>query len=105
MFPVRKKPGLRCVLLSLAFLLLNVSIGKAQTLIPLNSTWRYFKGTAEASSPISAWREKDFADEAWSSGPAPFYYGETFASGTLLNDMRNGYTSFFLRQSFSVADP
>src|SRR5688572_27402439 len=28
----------------------------SQTLIPGNSTWRYVKGTSEASSPTTAWR-------------------------------------------------
>src|ERR1041385_2546506 len=80
------------------------SICRAETLIPLGSTWKYFKGTAEASNPTTAWRDTNFDDSAWASGPGAFYYGETL-TGTLLNDMRNLYTTVFLRKNFTVANP
>src|SRR3954469_9240839 len=89
------------------FILLGIfasSICRAETIIPLGSTWKYFKGTAEASNPTTAWRETNFDDSAWASGPAAFYYGETLI-GTLLNDMQNRYTTIFLRKNFVIANP
>src|SRR3954471_19208493 len=89
------------------FILLGIfasSICRGETIIPLGSTWKYFKGTAEASNPTTARRETNFDDSAWASGPAAFYYGENL-TGTLLNDMRNVYTTVFLRQNFTVANP
>ncbi|HEY6229221.1 MAG TPA: lamin tail domain-containing protein [Verrucomicrobiae bacterium] len=89
------------------FILLAVfasSISRAETIVPLGSTWKYFKGTAEASNPTTAWRDPNFDDSAWPSGPAAFYYGETL-TGTPLNDMRNLYTTVFLRKNFTIANP
>src|SRR5690242_8803282 len=89
----------------LVFLAVFVSsICHAQTIVPLGSTWKYFKGTAEASNPTTAWRETNFDDSAWASGPAAFYYGENL-TGTLLGDMRNVYMTVFLRKSFTIANP
>lgn len=76
----------------------------AAVLVPLNSTWSYQKGTAEASTPISAWRGLSFNDSAWSSGVMPFHYGENIAGGTLFGDMRSNYGCIFLRRTFVVTD-
>ncbi|MCB1125439.1 MAG: CotH kinase family protein, partial [Verrucomicrobiae bacterium] len=98
------RPGrrLRAVLAG-AVLLLSAGL-LADTVIPLDATWRYFKGTTEASSPKDAWRQGAFDDSAWETGPAPFYYGENVAGGTLITDMRNSYTTLFLRHSFTLAN-
>ena len=74
------------------------------TLIPDHSTWKYFKGLSEASSPTTAWRALSFDDTAWLSGPATIGYGESFIA-TPLDDMRNNYTTVFLRKTFVVNDP
>ena len=76
----------------------------AQVLVPQKAYWKYWKGTAAPSSPASAWREVGFNDSAWLNGLAPIYYGENLGTGTVLSDMRNGYSSFFARKSFSVVD-
>ena len=76
----------------------------AQTLIPLKAAWRYFKGTAEPSA-TGVWRDKTFSDSGWALGAAPFYYGETFSSGTVLSDMRSNYTTVYLRKTFDVVNP
>ena len=73
------------------------------TLIESNSTWKYFKGRTEASSPTTAWRQLNFNDAGWSSGVAPIGYGETFII-TPLSDMRSNYTSVFFRKTFFVPD-
>lgn len=85
-----------------ALLLPPQIFAQTQNLLPLGATWRYYKGTTEASTPTSAWRAPDFADGAWLSGPAPFRYN-VGSGGTVLSDMRNGYTTVFLRTTFNVA--
>ncbi len=100
--------------LSLLVLLGMIVLGSeahARVLVATNSTWRYFKGTAEASTPTNAWRELAFDDSAWLTGAAPFHYGtnavggdDNLTNGTLLTDMRSGYTCVFLRQTFVITD-
>jgi hypothetical protein len=75
----------------------------AVTLIASNSTWKYFKGTSEASAPTSAWRLASFNDAGWQTGPGAIGYGETFLS-TFLSDMRSNYTTVFLRKEFVVTN-
>lgn len=73
-------------------------------LIGMESAWRWQKGTAEASAPDpAAWRQRGFDDRSWNVGAAPFFYGEPL-TGTVLNDMRGGYTSVYLRSTFVVSD-
>lgn len=78
---------------------------RADELFPVGSQWRYFKGTNEPSMPDSkAWRTPDFTDAAWPEGPAAFYYGDPF-TGTEIPDMRNSYTTLFLRRTFKASNP
>ena len=78
-------------------------------LVPARSTWKYFKGLSEASSPIGAWRDLDFNDSnpgVWPTGGLPIGYGEPALSfGTTLSDMQGGYSSVYLRKKFVVDDP
>ncbi|MBL9137251.1 MAG: lamin tail domain-containing protein [Verrucomicrobiales bacterium] len=67
--------------------------------------WRYRKGTAEASNPVSAWREPSFDDANWAAGRLPIGYDPALALGTPLADMRGQYVSVFLRRTFDIADP
>lgn len=77
---------------------------QSATLIPAGAAWRWRKGTNEASSPISAWRQLSFNDASWTVGNAPFHYGEGLTGGTLLSDMRNNYTCIFLRSRFVLTN-
>src|SRR5687768_1997726 len=82
-----------------ALICLQTALG-GDVLIPQNGTWKYTKGSA----PIAAqWKDAAFNDTAWPKGTAPFYYGEPLA-GTVLSDMRNNYTTVYLRRSFNVTD-
>ena len=74
--------------------------------------WKYFPGTQEASDPVDAWRQLDFDDAAWSSGPSPIGYGED-AVVTELTEMRQvgdegdpdyvpGHISLFMRTKFTL---
>lgn len=85
---------------------------RAAEVIPADAEWRYFKGTAEASSPdTTAWRQAGFDDSSWASGQAAFFYEHDPASGTAytghteLADMFGGYTCVFLRKTFVLGDP
>ncbi|MFM1770623.1 MAG: Inner spore coat protein, partial [Verrucomicrobiota bacterium] len=76
-------------------------------LVQSNSLWRFQKGLAEVSAPVSLWRTNGFDDSGWSNAAAPFFYGDTvYASaanpGTLLSDMLGGYSSVFLRRTFVI---
>ena len=85
----------------------RTSAGIAATsddLIAPESTWKYWKGTSEPSVPISAYRTIGFDDSAWSIGQTPIGYGEGFIN-TNLADMRNGYSTFYMRRDFNVDDP
>ncbi len=85
----------------------TVPNGVAQdTLIAPGSIWKYRKGVSEASNPPAAWRQPEFADTAWAEGAMPFHYGyANLAGGTRLTDMRNGYTTVYLRHAFPVSEP
>ncbi|MBN1671779.1 MAG: fibronectin type III domain-containing protein, partial [Kiritimatiellae bacterium] len=75
-----------------------------QDKIAKGGTWRYRKGTAEASAPATRWRETGFDDGGWASGNAPFGYGP-LSYATVLDMNRVKYASVFLRKTFSVEDP
>lgn len=92
---------------SLALVCLFTAVaGQAQILVATNSAWAWQKGSAEVSNPTTAWRSRVFDDSAWPRGDAPFYYDteNVYRGNTLLSDMRNGYTTIYLRKSFSVAN-
>lgn len=75
---------------------------QAGELIPPGSGWRFFKGQAEASNPIEAWRGPEFSDPGWGLANAPFYYGETVTGGTFVGDMQNQYSTLYLRHRFQA---
>ncbi|MBN1674974.1 MAG: chitobiase/beta-hexosaminidase C-terminal domain-containing protein, partial [Kiritimatiellae bacterium] len=75
---------------------------RAELLVSRGTTWRYVKGSAEASDPRSEWRMLDYADAAWPKGLAPFGFGES-GLGTTLSDMQGSYSTFFIRKTFTVS--
>ena len=70
-------------------------------IIPDNSTWRFMRGN---NNPPGSWRELDFDDSDWESGPTGIGYGDG-DDRTELNDMRNSYLTVFCRKTFEVDDP
>ena len=65
--------------------------------------WHYRKGTSEASTPVEAWRQREFAeDETWSIGRTSIGYGD-IDDATILTDMYANYISVFLRRTFTIA--
>lgn len=76
----------------------------AATLVPSTGVWKYARGRSEPSpDDPTAWRQREFSDGLWLTGVAPFYYGENF-NGTAITDMRNNFTTVFLRTHFNVSD-
>lgn len=80
-----------------------MTASQAQALVTTGATWRYRKGTNEFSAPVEFWRNRAFTDASWSTGPAPFHYGEGLTEGTVLPDMAGRYTSIALRKTFTVS--
>ncbi|MCL4179633.1 MAG: lamin tail domain-containing protein [Verrucomicrobia bacterium] len=80
---------------------------QAETVVPLDSNWRWLKGLSEASSPDpTAWRQVGFNAGAWPEAPAPFWYGDVQPSpGTELSDMRYNYSCVFMRGEFVLENP
>ncbi|MBL9139055.1 MAG: lamin tail domain-containing protein [Verrucomicrobiales bacterium] len=76
----------------------------SQVLVTTNATWAFRKGLAEPSAPPAAWRDERFDIQSWSSGRAPFYYDTeaVYGGATELADMRNRYTTLYLRREFEV---
>jgi len=69
-----------------------------------SASWKYFKGdTAEPSNPVDAWRKVNFNDGLWLEGQTSIGYGDN-DDNTELDDMRNEYSTIYLRHKFSVSD-
>ncbi len=64
-------------------------------------TWRFFRGTGPAGTPAEAWRQADFDDSAWETGPAGFGYGDG-DDATLLDDMQGRYLAVYIRKDFTL---
>lgn len=75
-----------------------------QPLIPLGAVWRYLD---DGSNQGTAWRETNYNDFAWSSGPAQLGYGDG-DEATLVNSGPNPNDRFittYFRRTFVVSDP
>jgi hypothetical protein len=73
---------------------------EAQISFSQGNTFKYLKGNAATVTPDQLLGVA-FNDAGWVSGSAPFRYGKG-SGGTLLDDMRNAYTTFYLRTTFNV---
>jgi hypothetical protein len=104
--PYRWRAGWLPIWLAVSVLcvLPSVAEGTQIRLIDVGAEWRYLKGSQEASVPMEAWREPGFDDSSWPIGRSGFGYGDG-DDATLLNDMRNAYSSVFIRRRFTVSDP
>ena len=69
-------------IVGLGFALAAVAPAKAATVTLVSSpaTWKWRKGTNEASNPISAWRAIDYEDSQFTTAPAPFCRTQNMAS-------------------------
>ncbi|HMC28578.1 MAG TPA: lamin tail domain-containing protein, partial [Verrucomicrobiae bacterium] len=101
------------VLLS-CFFVLPAPRANAAVLITNGSSWKYFIGTQEASTPVNAWRQLGFVDSAWQDGITPIGYAvpandpggyEATIRTTLPTSTDGNYSSVFLRKTFVVSNP
>ena len=75
-------------------------------LVRVGETWRYLKGTNEASAPVTAWRQIGFDDSGWLTDQSGFGYSYlSFGAATTLSDMPLNYLSVFFRKKFTVLRP
>src|SRR5439155_5815538 len=72
----------------------------SHVLVAPEVSWRLFKGTTE---PEASWEILDEASlsTAWKSKPGGFGYGYP-NEGTVLSDMKNGYSTAYIRHTFLV---
>lgn len=82
---------------------ITTETGGATTLLSSGALWRYFKGLSEPSATAGVWRLTGFDDSKWLVGNTPIGFGEPFIA-TNLSDMRGGYTSVYLRNTFNVSN-
>ncbi len=78
------------------------------TLLPLAASgWSWRGGATEASDPTMAWRLGSFVEDgSWNASvQSPIGYGSVtgVTINTTITDMRNNYSCFFARNTFTVA--
>ena len=74
---------------------LETTTGTTDAVVPLGSTWSYLD---DGTDQGTAWRESDFDDSGWESGPAQLGFGE----GDEATVITQGATTFYFRHDFNV---
>jgi len=75
-----------------------------EMLIPPGSIWHYWD---QGTTPAGAWRQIEFDETAWSSGPAQLGYGDG-GEATVVSfgpDSGSKYITTYFRHSFALDDP
>jgi hypothetical protein len=91
---------IRNYLLSFSILLM-IGIGaKAQISFSQSSSFNYLKGKEATNLPTN-WMNGNYNPTTWSSGKAPFWYGDG-TGGTIISDMQNSYSTIYLRSKFTA---
>jgi hypothetical protein len=93
----------------LASVMISPALGDEISLVRVGETWRYYRGTSEPSTPVTEWRQIAFDDSGWLEGPSGFSttgYSPT-SEATYWSQLPPASVahSFYLRRTFSVADP
>lgn len=106
-----RRPNWLLRFFTLAAVLVPLLISAQENVITNGATWRWQRGTNEASTPFTAWRTNGFNDSAWFVGPAPFSYGanatgrdDGVTTGTVVSNMINSFRCIFLRCSFVITN-
>ncbi len=73
-------------------------------LIKVGEDWRFFRGTKPPSTPDTGWKEIEFYDLDWETGPSGFGYGDG-DDATELTDMRWNYMTVYIRKEFFLSPP
>jgi hypothetical protein len=99
------RPMIRCTWFFLALLCLGHHPLRAADVISTGSSWRFLRGTNEASLPdTTQWRRLTFNDSTFANAPGPFWYGDAYPGGTVLTGMQNVYTCIYLRKTFVISN-
>ena len=69
----------------------------ANNLVNAGSTWSYLD---DGSDQGTAWRESDFDDSSWASGPAELGFGENDEATVLTS----GHITYYFRHKFNIED-
>lgn len=91
-------------LLVFALVFFTLTSDAATTLLVDHANqWHYHKGT---NAPVADWRVREAGDldATWRLGPGGFGYADG-DDATVLTDMRNLYTTVFIRQEFTLESP
>lgn len=68
-----------------------------------SNTWKYFRGTEEASDPVSDWRQLVFDDADWTTATTPVGYGGGYVVNTALTGMQSVHSTMYYRNTFTIA--
>ena len=91
------------LIISGLFILLASTNG--ESLVNYYSEWKYFEGRTEPSIPQTAWKQLNFDDSDWKSGPSGFSVGfGSYNAPTKLQGMPGEYSSVYLRKVFDIDD-
>jgi len=71
-------------------------------LVPAGVFWRFFRATMSPHRVADAWRQTDFDDSGWETGPAGFGFADN-DDATVLSDMLGRYATVYIRKEFSHA--
>ena len=91
-----RKHSLQGLLLLATVFAFTLPRAHGEELIALGATWSYLD---DGTDQGTAWRETDFDDSAWASGPAQLGFGE----GDEATTITRGATTFYFRHDFNVA--
>lgn len=69
----------------------------ANVIVETGSTWKYLD---DGSDQGSSWRESNFDDSSWASGPAELGFGE----GDEATVLTSGHTTYYFRHKFDIDD-
>lgn len=88
----------------LAMAMASVTAGQETTAIPLGSSWRYLD---DGSDQGTAWKEPEFDDSAWSTGPAQLGYGDGDEATVVSfgDDPTSHFVTTYFRHTFAAEDP
>lgn len=68
-----------------------------------DSQWQYWKGKSAPSANLE-WTTMGFNDSTWMYGSGGFGYGDLDQVNSVLSDMRNNYSTLYIRKKFSVKE-
>ena len=92
--PLPHRSPFAIVLLSV-FLLFTGAVSQAQELVATGSTWLYVDDGSDLGTD---WRESDYDDSNWSSGPAQLGFGDGDEATTLAS----GHITYYFRHHFNL---